>query len=336
MSYGRKTVFLCSIVFAACFLFQFASVNSRMFLLILGLIGGQVALTSTPVEDCKKCIVLCEQSQHRIAIVDTESNRIIWEWKALESNIASDHVKWFDNPDEAKPVYDNKYILVTASGGGVALIRIADKKAVFYAYAGGNPHSAEVLPDGNIVSSSSTGNFLRLFKVDTLNSGDRVSFKSYPIIDGHNVVWDKKRQVLWAGSGKQLYSFEYNSDCNDPSLILSDSISLPANLHDMFPVYGKDELWLTADSAIYQFEASTKKFRKGKATHSDHIKSVSSGPGDFPSIIIHPKEKWWTDEVISFSGKSIFRESGLKIYKARWFLENHFSYPEGHQFTVCK
>ena len=307
-----------------------------MLLFILGLIAGQVAVSSTAVEMCRKCIVLCEQSQHRIAIVDTESSHIVWEWTAQESNVANDHVRWFDNPDEAKPVYNNKYILVTASGGGVALIRVADKKVVFYAYAGGNPHSAEILPDGNIVSSSSTGNFLRLFKVDTINFPDQVAFKSYPIVDGHNVVWDKRRQILWAGSGNQLYSFTYNADCNDPSLTLADSIPLPGNLHDLFPVYENDAMWLTTDSEIYWFEISSRKFRKVKSRRPDHIKSVSSGPPDFPSITIHPKEKWWTDEVIAFNGERVFMKNGLRIYKARWFLENHFSYPEEHEIRICR
>ena len=307
-----------------------------MVLFILGLIAGQIAAHSTAVETCSKCIVLCEQSQHRIVIVDTESNRIVWKWTAQESNIDRDHVKWFDNPDEAKPVYNNKYILMTASGGAVGLIRLADKKAVFYTYAGGNPHSAEILPDGNIVSSSSTGNFLRLLAVDTTNFPEHVSSKSYPIRDGHNVVWDKRRQILWAGSGSLLYSFTYNSHCNDPSLTLADSVTLPANLHDLYPVHNKDALWLTTDLDIYYFEISTKKFRKVKSRHSDHIKSVSSGPTDFPSIIIRPKEEWWTDEVISFTGERVFMQHGLRIYKARWLLENHFSYPENHEMRICR
>ena len=306
-----------------------------MLLFILGLVAGQVPVSSTAVETCRKCIVLCEQSKHRIAIVDTESSRIVWEWTAQESNVARDHVKWFDNPDEAKPVYNNKYMLITASGGGVALIRVADKKAVFYAYAGGNPHSAELLPDGNIVSSSSTGGFLKLFKVDTLNVAEKISSKSYPIVDGHNVVWDRKRQLLWAGSGDQLYAYAYNADCQDPELTLRDSVSLPDNLHDLFPVDGKDALWLSTDLKVYSFEVSAKNFDLMKAKPPDHIKSVSSLLDGYPILMIHPKEKWWTDEVTSSECESIFFKKGLRIYKARWFLENHFSYPEKHGIRVC-
>jgi hypothetical protein len=58
-------------------------------------------------------------------------------------------------------------MLITASGGGVALVRMADNKVVFQAYAGCNPHSAEILPGGNMVSASSTENYLTVFHVDT-------------------------------------------------------------------------------------------------------------------------------------------------------------------------
>ena len=264
------------------------------------------------------------------------SKQIAWEWNARSSNIAQDHIKWFDNPDEAKAVYNNKFVLITASGGGVALIRISDKKVIFYAYAGGNPHSAELLPDGNIVTASSTGGFLKLFKVDTLTFPDKISPKSYPIVDGHNVVWDKKRQVLWAGSGTQLYAYRYNADCQNPALTLRDSITLPANLHDLFPIYGKDALWLSTDLNVFSFDISAKKFEPFEAKFPDHIKSLSSGPTGYPVLMIHPKEKWWTDEVISSTGESIFKKEGLRIYKGRWFLENHFSYPEDHGLQTCQ
>src|SRR5262245_64231171 len=120
------------------------------------------------VADCKKCIVLAEQAQHRVAIADVASKKIFWQWTPETSNVQPEHYKWFSSISDAKIVYNGKCILTTASGGGVALIRIADKKTLFYAYAGGNTHSAELLPDGNIVSASSHGNYLMLFRVDTL------------------------------------------------------------------------------------------------------------------------------------------------------------------------
>jgi hypothetical protein len=290
---------------------------------------------SKELDDCKECVVLCEQSKHRIAIVDSDTKRWIWEWSAANSRIPSEHKKWFDFPDEAKPVYDNRYILMTASGGVVAMIRISDKKVVFYAFAGGNPHSAEVLPDGNIVSSSSTGNFLKLFKMDTTALPDKVFSKVYPVIDGHNVVWDKKRNVLWAGSDKQLYAYHYSLNCADPSLVLTDSITLPDNLHDLFPVHGQDALWLSTDAHVYRLDLATAKVKTGDFKVAHNIKSISSGPNSYATIVIQPKEKWWTDEVVSSTGVSIFREPELKIYKARWLLKNHFSYPDIHKFKSC-
>jgi hypothetical protein len=186
------------------------------------------------------------------------------------------------------------------------------------------------------VSSSSTGNLLRLFKVDTLNFPEKVIGKSYPLIDGHNVVWDKRRKVLRGGSAKQLYAYSYNSDCDDPVLTLADSLRLPGNLHDLFPIHGMDALWLTTDMHVYRLDLSSKKFKSINAKHPDHIKSVSSGPADFPVIMVHPKKKWWTDEVISSAGHRVFMEDGYKIYKARWFLENHFSYPADHEMKACR
>jgi hypothetical protein len=306
-----------------------------LFLLTVFFGAYQEVASALRIDHCKRCVVLCEQSQNTIVIVDIVAGEIVWEWSASASNVAQDHIKWFDFPDEAKPVYNNQYLLVTASGGGVALIRIRDKKTVFYVYAGGNPHSAEVLPDGNIVSSSSTGNFMKLFEVDTVNFPVDVSFKSYPIIDGHNVVWDKDRNVLWAGSGEQLYTFTYNANCTDPILTLSDSILMPGNLHDLFPVYGQDALWLSTDTMVYKLDLKTKRFEPANASPSDHIKSVSSGPEGFPIILIYPTEKWWSDSVIASHGETIFKHPDLKIYKARWLLENHFSYPVNHDNTTC-
>ncbi|WP_160718043.1 DUF6528 family protein [Chitinophaga solisilvae] len=293
------------------------------FLLLAGLKG--VAQTDK-VAGCRRCLVMAEQSQHRIAIADVSAGKIIWEWNpAMAEDVKPEHVKWFSHPSEAKMVYGRRYVLMAASGGGVALVRIADKKTVFYAYAGGNTHSAELLPDGNIVSASSTGNFLMLFRADTSGTIVNGYTKKIPIAFGHNVVWDARRSRLWTAAMDSMHVFRYNNNLQQPDLFQDTVMALPGTeAHDLFPVFGADKLWLTNATHVYRFDPVTGKTLPAKGLQND-IKSVSSGPAGFPVIVIRPKVSWWTDEVLDANGKSIFREEGLKIYKARWVLTDTFS-----------
>ena len=285
------------------------------------------AATLLPADTSAQRIILAEQSQHRIAIADVSTQQIVWEWKPALSNVKQEHVKWFNNPSEAKVVYGGKYVLTCASGGGVALVRIADKKTVFYAYAGGNTHSAELLPDGNIVTASSTDNYLMLFSVDTLRAPEQVYSKKITIAFGHNVVWDKQRQLLWSAAMSELKAFRYNFNKTQPDLSLDTAIALPGTeAHDLFPVYGEDALWLTNTTHVYQYKLSRHQLEQFNTPYQEHIKSITNGPAVLPVIIIKPKTSWWTDEVIDITGKRIFFKEGLKIYKARWVLPNSFSY----------
>ncbi|MEN0052552.1 MAG: DUF6528 family protein [Mucilaginibacter sp.] len=297
---------------------------------------SQYIYAQQALKDCKKCIIMAEQQVQRVAIADIDKREIIWDWIPAKSNIKPEHVKWFTAISDAKPVYDMKYILVTASGGGVALVRIADKKAVFYAYAGGNTHSAEIFPDGNIVSASSSGHFLTVFKVDTAIAAEQVYSKKVPIEFGHNVVWDKEHRVLWTAAMNKLKAFKYNFNCDKPDIELTETIDLQGTeAHDLFPVYHENKLWLTDTAAIYTFDPATKKI--AKTSFSRHnIKSVSSGPAGYPILLSEPKEQWWTDAVIDTTGKVIFEKPGLKIYKTRWFLPNLFTYPAKEVFRQCK
>lgn len=311
--------------------------KKRGYLLAIGLMGlAAKGYSQNDVATCRQCIVIAEQSQHRIVIANIGSGAVIWEWKPENSNVQPAHVKWFSNPSDAKMVYNNDYVLMNASGGGVALIRVADKKTVFYAYAGGNTHSAELLPDGNIVSASSTGNYLMLFKTDTLHYPDGVYTKKVPIDFGHNVVWDATRQKLWSAARNHMHAFRYNFNCNTPDLVTDTVFALPGEeAHDLFPVYGENNLWLTNTTHVYKFDVVTAQLKKADVLQAN-IKSISSAGASLPTILIRPKESWWTDEVLDAEGHQLFIQKGWKIYKARWVIPNTFSYPVGDKVHLCQ
>jgi hypothetical protein len=236
-------------------------------------------------------------------------------------------------------VLGNKYILATASGGGVALIRIADKKTVFYAYTGnGNTHSAELLPDGNIVTASSTGGYLMLFKTDTTTLPYSGYTKKVSLPNAHNVIWDRQRQLLWSAADSKLYAYHYNFDCAHPDLSLADSIALPASgSHELFPDYGKDSLLLSTSSKVWTINLKTKVV--SQISSYPRIKSVAPGPLPYVTVLlqsIDTDQQWWNYYLIDMNGNIVYQEPGLKIYKARWLLTNAFSYTDATSLTLCK
>lgn len=284
--------------------------------------------------------VLAEQAKNAVIIVDQKTSKVIWRWDAQSSSISSDHYSWFINPSEAKPVYNNKYILMTASGGAVALIRISDKKVMFYANCGANPHSAEILPDGNIVTAESRNGEINTFIVDTLKV---LGSKSHTLRLGnaHNVVWHKKRDCLYASATIQsgvtaLFKFNYNHDSINPQLINQQRIytfESESGGHDLFPVFGEtDKLWFSAASAVYQFDVSESPINCSKVYDIPDIKSVSNGPNGI--VMLRPTESWWAEGLINEKGEALFQMQGAQIYKGRWMLDNTFSYPNKHDFHL--
>ncbi len=294
--------------------------------------------TETPFQLPKKAYVLAEQAKHAIIIRNAETHEIVWNWNYSLAPIPVAHQPWFINPSEVKPVFNKRYILMTASGGAVALIRLADKKLMFYAYCGQNPHSAEILPDGNIVTAESKQGEINTFVVDTANL---LGTKSHTVKLGnaHNVVWDRKRSCLYASGTisagvAALFRFEYNGNRANPQLMNQQRIYTfdeESGGHDLFPVFGEEnKLWFTAASAVYQFDLSNDPVTCQKIYDMPNIKSISNGPEGI--IMLQPTEQWWAEGLINENGKELFKMNSAKIYKGRWMLDNTFSYPKQHDF----
>ena len=173
--------------------------------------------------------------------------------------IKPEQLRWFAAVDEVKPVKNKTHLLITASGGCVCLIRIADQKIVFCGYAGGNTHSAEILPDGNIVSASSTGGYLRLFRLryDSPDEAVQFSCQDYFAENAQGVVWDKKRNCLWSSGQQGICRWHYRQGSDPGGSVLEVDCCVNTGRdgkafggHDLYPVYGADRLYLSGDRLL--------------------------------------------------------------------------------------
>lgn len=300
-------------------------------------VNANVAAAATPKE-----IIICDQKNARIIMVDVANgNAITWEWKATAfyAMIRSGAQGWFSNLSEAKLVYNGSYVLATASGGGVALISVSSKKAIWYDYAGGNTHSAELLPNGNIVTASTTGGYLMIFTTDSYINDQSAQTAPIAFEDVHNVVWDNARQQLYAAGKNKLKVFTYNNSCTAPKLTLKATYTMPeGNAHDLFPVYGSTtDLWLTNSGHIYKFNVTTGAFTLVKTISA--VKAVTSGPAGYETIMARATgaggETWRTDQILDINNAVVYKNTSLGLYKARWKLVNTFSYPAGDKFHEC-
>ncbi len=284
----------------------------------------------------ENAVVLAEQSRTAILVMEMNTKKVVWEWEPLTGGIPSAKRNLFKNPSECKPVLNNEYVLMTASGGAVALIRFADKKVMCYAECGINPHSAEILPDGNIVTAESKQGEINLFAVD-MEKGTMVKKSTKKIGNAHNLVWDAKRQCIYTtgtinNAGKSvtaLFSFKYNGDKENPALTNQKRIFTFENEkggHDLFPVYGEtDKLWLTAEHGVYQFDMSAAQLAATTIYEVADVKAVGKD-AQGNDYLLKPTESWWAPCVVDGAGNEYFNLANSKIYKFRLVQDNQFSY----------
>lgn len=279
-------------------------------------------------------IIGAEQRERRAVLLEpnadwSRSESILWEWEPSESpEVLPNHVSWFNNISEVKPVHGTDALLCAASGGGAALVRLADKKVLFYAFAGGNTHSAALLPDGNIVSASSTGGYLRLFVApEAFTSAEAIESTDYPLPDAHGVVWDSKRQTLWALGGEELVGYSYAGPKESPSLTVAFRTPLSEKLaggHDLYPMPGFDALFVTGLQGVGLFDPATRTLTE--VLDAEHVKSISLDETGRLLVQI-PEEQWWsaTLRFLDPDRSAVGTLPGARFYKARWWLPDTFS-----------
>jgi len=259
---------------------------------------------------------------------------IRWDWDPkAEPKLTEKERGSFLAISDCKPAFGTDCVLIAASGGGVALVRVADKKLLFYGFAGGNTHSVALLPDGNVVAASSTGGYLSLFATPENMTeegfqGTTSIFKKIPFVDAHGVVWDAKRKTLWALGGEDLVGYEYVGTKQEPDLKEIYRAKLEGAAfggHDLYPAPGYDAL-MTTGRGVCVFDPTTREFTE--VSNMKHVKSISVSPEGL-TLMQRAVVEWWSETIFFGDAKdsAVGTYSGAKFYKARWFVPNKFSEP---------
>ncbi|MER6996877.1 DUF6528 family protein [Streptomyces sp. NPDC000410] len=291
-------------------------------------------------------VLLTDQASKRILLLDgarvgwdpaTDPSAVKWAFSPLGDARYADlrpAVSWV-HPDEAKvrTHRGRTYVLTTASYGFAAVVEYPSGRR----YWGGtlspgtirhNPHSIELLPDGNVAVAGSTGDVVRLYAAS--QGPGEVPFASYTLDDAHGLQWDPERRVLWALGGDRLVALRAGGTAARPTLGVAYEIPLPTpHGHDLFQVAGRpDRLWVTTGTEVLQYSKSRKAFVRDFAGAADisraNVKAVGNDPvtGRVASTVPESglEETWWTRNVTVHRPGGTYRLVNGGIYKARWWL----------------
>ena len=247
----------------------------------------------------------------------------VWNWHPTTSNGFSGLTGYFGLPTDAKLRRDsagNQVFVVSDSHGLAALVNYpaGTRRWAVNVVASNNPHSAELLPNGNVAVAASTGGFVRVYAASQGSAATK--YAQYNLTTAHGVLWDPAGSVLWAIGGSKLVRLQVGGTAAAPTLTEVGSWALPTSGgHDLTPKLGNsDRLWISTSSAFYEYSKSA---NAAVATYgTDGVKSMNSmANGRWVQTL--PKTgcttTWCTDEVHVTSPDLTYRVSGAEIYKSR-------------------
>ncbi len=264
-------------------------------------------------------LILC--GDREVFILDRKAGgRKVWSWIAADRPEIPENVrKQFGTTDDCKPVDGGSRILITSSGGGVALVERATGRALFWASVR-NAHSAEILPGNRVLAASSygkDGNRLVLF--DLASPGKELAVCE--LYGAHGAVWDPEARRVWTLGEKELHAYELKDwEAGTPALSLSLRMDLPdAGGHDLRPVPGTRRLVVTTGKGVWTFDRERRVFEPHEPLgNMEGIKSVDIHPRTGRTAFVKAETSWWSSRVSFLKPEGEIRLPGERLYKARW------------------
>lgn len=297
--------------------------------------------TSTPCTNCP--IVATNQNGQNVEVYDpavadwNNAAAKVWSWKpTIALGYSSTEIAAWSNVSDAKlrntTIWPgtNQVIVTTASGGLITIATYPGGVNKWAKNVGGNPHSAELLPNGNIATASSTGGYVRVY---ASSQGSTAGFfANFNVTDAHGVLWDPANNLLWA-LGDNLYALTVGGTAAEPTLteVVSKRKTISGTGHDLSPYYGDtNKLWITSSNDVWIYNKTTGALTNAPgAAYRATVKAASNQPSNGQIVQTKPRttcsqSTWCTAYVEFYHGTTGALEttkyvSGAAFYKARVF-----------------
>ena len=148
----------------------------------------------------------------------------------------------------------------------------------------GNLHSAELLPNGNIVIAASDGGWVRVYA--SSQGPDQDNYAEYLLIAAHAVLWDPVANLLWVtgqhATTKAHVITALSIGGTDAAPELTEATTYRSTLptgwgHEISPYYGNSNLlWVTSNGGEYVYNKETKTFSVAPTAGLTFVKGMAN------------------------------------------------------------
>ncbi|MFJ8041978.1 DUF6528 family protein [Kitasatospora sp. NPDC096147] len=252
---------------------------------------------------------------------------VIWSWSpgAAPELAALRGSTWGLTESKLRRHDGHRYLLATASGGLAALVDQRSRKVRWAVNTGpGNPHSIELLPDGNVAVASSVTGQIRLYTASQGPHSDHYTW--HPLAGAHGVHWDGARGLLWALGSTELTALRPGGTPAAPTLTPVRTVALPGlGGHDLAPAPGTPgRLWIAARDRVWQYDPADDGFTpQPLPAGGGQVKSIDQDPATGRLMTVSPEPDPacpWCSSALTLRSPELRRElAGLRFYKARWW-----------------
>ncbi|HJD81585.1 DUF6528 family protein [Kitasatospora aureofaciens] len=286
-------------------------------------------------------VVVADQSSRRVFVLlggrelmayqGPDRLPVVWSWSADRAADVADlsPARSWSNPDEAKSriLRGRRYLLTTAGGGLAAVVDTATGRTRWAADLGprANPHSIELLPDGNVAVVASSG-WVRVYAA---SQGPRATaYTEFGLPGAHGVALDGRSGLLWALGGGALVALRVGGTPAAPTLTAVRTVPLPdGGGHDLSPVRAAPgRFWLSTLRGLWQYDPAADRFtpvRLADPAAERDVKSIGDEPGTGRLLTVAPDHKapcdWCTSVIRLHRPEGVRILRGTLLYKARWW-----------------